>query len=326
MVNKYVLILPSLVLFSCSGDDFLDNSIDPKDEDPIPYVPKFPFEPLDLTNFNNALNVLTSPPNNIRLDSVVHYHYNRFNPEINSNNSEIKMNKSSISTMGLPPIKPTNKQTQIFTYTNFNNVDIIDTYYSINFNERGSLMETKQFAYSLNNNITHYRETGYEINDLYYPSYNYTHGYLFEYINNSFFSFKEYSGNTIVGTKTINITDEKVSINDVVYNNGNIGYKYRLDSFKNVVSINYFNAPNENLKEYFYPKNIFNPYCNLFPLSFKPFIYYYDINRATNHLFSYYPDKYSIEIQLNSHGFPEIIQSGSYDNGYRTKYYYSITN
>ena len=329
MKNIYYLIITLVTICACSSDidELIDNPDSSENPDTyVPYVPNFPFETLDITNYNNATNILTAPPANVRLDSVEHYHYNRFNPESNNSNLAIKINNSSISTTGLPPVEPTNKQTQIFRYNNSNKVDNIDIYYSRNFNVRGSLIEKKQFAYNLNNNITHYRQTGYEIDDQYYRGYNYTHTYVFEYINESSFSFKEYSGNTFIGDKTINISENEVSINNVVYHNGNNGYKYSLDSFKNVLIRNYLNAPNENLNNYFYPKNIYNPFCNLFPLSFKPFMYYYDINRATNHLFSYYPDKYTIAIQLNSYGFPEIVQYGSYDDGYRTKYYYSIIN
>ena len=319
MKNKYLFILLALSFFSCSVDD----SVDIKGEEQTTYVPKFPFEALDQTNFNNASSVLTAAPSNVRLDSVVTFRYYRFNPEANNNIQNITT-YSSGPVAGLPPVEPTNRKIEIYTYNSQNYVQKIETFiqYDEIYLKRGELSRVDNFIYNSNFEIIKYNNQNYDGN------YVYTYGAVFNYLNGNMKDFRGYSENSFhEQPNLVTIDGNEVSIKYPNYKEEIIGYVYKLDFFGNVLNYRSIQSPTEVVNNFYYHKNIFNPYSNLYPNNFKPYLYFRDQDFANMHYQSRVANGYSFletkEIQLNENGFPAIIQSGSYDDGYRTKYYYS---
>lgn len=287
-------------------------------------VPIYPFEEINNENFNNASNLLSNPNVVMKLDSVVRYRYYNFNPEekFRKKNSEENRFISSNNTIkGVPPVEPTNKQVDVFSYNNLGKVSIIKTYtnYSDNLEMLGDLSMIQHFVHNAQNNIINYR------NDEYLDGMIYKNGCLFEYLDDKLITFQHYSGNTILESpRSVVVSNNKVSIKDVIYNTWvQNGYIYNLDSFKNVISYGYYNQPNQIVGKFYYPKNIFNPYNNLYPDNFKAYLYFTNPEIATKHILSYSENNYSEQIQVNQNGYPEVVQKGTYNDGYRTFYYYS---
>lgn len=323
MKKNISLVVFSILFFSCSSDD---NFVNNEPIEPVPYVPKFPFEALDKTNFNNVSSVLTAAPSNIRLDSVVTFRYYRFNPEAN-NNIENITSYSAGPVAGVPPEEPTNRKVEIYTYNSQNYVQKIETFieYDKIYLKKGELSRVDNFIYNTNFEIIKYNNLNYD------RDYVYTYGAVFNYLNGAMKNFRGYSENTFhEQPNLVYIEGDEVSIKYPNYKEEMIGYVYKLDFFGNVLSYRSIQSPTDVVDNFYYHKNIFNPYSNLFPNNFKPYLYFRDQDFAIMHYQSRVANGYSSletkEIQVNSHVFPEIIQTGSYDNGSRTYYYYSTYN
>jgi hypothetical protein len=309
MKSKYLFILLALGFISCEGE-LVDN-----DEN---IEIKFPFEKLDQTNFNNASSSLNAPPSNVRLDSVVYIHYFRFNPETNSDDFNYKALKSS-NAIPAPP-EPTNRSSEHYHY-NENKQLISKKIYSnyeydaMDLTEKGELQFIEVFEYDSQNNLI--RSTYQAINDS---------GTI---INQEEFVYD----NLKVLTKTISDQmvrrimkqDDQLLIEYLSdTDQANLKDVYYLDQFNNISKfIQTQGTDYEYVNSFNYPKNIYNPFVNLFPKNFYPFLVLGGYQGGLSHISSGPTTNYYQQIQVNSQGFPEVIQSGSYDNGNRTLYYYS---
>ena len=307
MKNKYLFILLALGFISCEGE--LVNH----DEEDIEI--KFPFEVLDQSNFNTASSSLNAAPLNVRLDSVVYLHYYRFNPETNSDDFGSKAKSAAP-----PPPQPTNRRSEHFSYNE--NKQLISKYsysnykyYGVDLTEKGELEFIEMFEYDSNGNLV---KSGFQDkndsgtfiikNEFVYDNLNILNKRIFgDYVT------KIMKQDNQLQTQNISSSDAE-----------NSKTIYYLDQFNNITKfVSRQDTQYEYENSFYYPKNIYNPFVNLFPKNFYPFLIFGEYQGGFSHVSSGRTTKYHQQIQVNSQGFPEIIQSGSYDYGDRTLYYYS---
>ena len=314
MKNKYILLMLAFTVFSCTIDD----SVDIKEEES--YVPKFPFEKLDQTNFNNASSVLTATPTNVRLDSVVNIRYYKFNPITNLSDYDSNALNAHDKAYAPPPPEPTHRSSDHFHYNENKQLTSIYSYSNYDYTDvdlsvTGELQYIQVFDYDNQNNLitSGYQETndsGTIINqkEFFYTNLN----VLKEVIQNDWTKKIERNNNQLV-------IEQFSSESEWKYNS-----IYFLDSFNNLTRYIYQPSTLYEFKdEFFYPKNIFNPFVNLFPENFYSFFVLGESQGGFSHFSAKSAANYYQQIQVNSQGFPEVVQSGSYDDGYRTLYYYS---
>ncbi len=313
MKNKSLLLIPVLFLTACTIDEHEDNK---------PAVIKFPFEALDQTNFNNASNSLQVPAENIKLDSIVDYVYFRYNPETGVSN--YYGNKTNSSLAAPPPPRPTGRTTQVFTYNVNNKIERIDSFDNSDSDEltkKGTFEGSTHFIYDSNNNLIKrgYSSSG-NIEDVVYQ-------YEYIYSNNKILTEKFQDG-TYNGIKDFVYQSSGVQLKYSTNGEWSSTTTYKLDSFDNILDVSRVWVNNNSTYNisYKFPKNIYHPYVNLFPKNFPPVLCFSDSNGGYTHFSSGVSDTFYSKIQLNSSFYPEIVESGSYDEGYRTKYYYSTIN
>nr|WP_297309094.1 hypothetical protein [uncultured Flavobacterium sp.] len=310
MKNKYLFILLALGFISCEGE-LVDHEEENKEI-------KFPFEVLDQSNFNSAANTLNAAPLNVRLDSVVYLHYYRFNPETNSDDFSFKAKNAAP-----PPPQPTNRKSEHFNYNenkqliskySYSNLDY--DYETTDLTKKGELQFIEAFEYDSDNNLN---VSGYQgIND--FGTFINSTSYVYNDLNILKESTRSSSSKKFNRNNNQLLIEENWSGND-----SNINKIYFLDPFNNINKIIFSpDTQHEFENKFNYPKNIYNPFVNLFPKNFYSFLILGDHNGVFSHLSSGPNTKYYQQIKVNEQGFPEIIQSGSYDNGERTFYYYSV--
>lgn len=310
MKNNYVLLLSVLCLTSCTVDEH---------EEDKPIEVKFPFEELDKTYFNQTSNNLQVPTENLRLDSIVDYVYFRYDP--NTGISDYYGSKTNTSLSAPPPPQPTGRTTQVFTYNANNKIERIDSFDNSDSDEltkKGTFEWSSHFLYDANNNLIKRGSSSA-------GSVVYLAEYLYD------------STNKVVSKIGL---EQNSSVSDFVYQSSGLQIKnstngqlsstetYKLDAFNNIVDVSrvWVNYDTKYNITYKFPKNIYHPYVNLFPKNFPPVLYFSEGNSGYTHFSSGTSDNFHSKIQLNSSFYPEIVESGSYDNGYRTKYYYSKIN
>lgn len=304
-------------LFACSVDDS-------KDDELVPYIPKFPFEALDQTNFNNASSVLSMPSTNIRLDSVVYVRYYRFNPELGTSDYQWKSSNQSQAS-GPPPPEPTSRRSEHFNYNENNQLNSIHSYSNydyefadVDLSNRGELQYIRDFQYdSLNNLVVSGYLSNNDSEEIINPI-----SYVYDSSNTLTKVLSNGWTKTIEREKSQLIVKNFSETNELVWTSF-----YFLDQFKNIDNFIFYPGTMFEFKgAFFYIKNIFNPFTNLFPNNFYSFLVLGENEGGFSHFSSYDSVKYYKEIQVNSKGFPEVVQNGSYDNGSRTYYYYSTYN
>ena len=313
MKNRYLLLLSLFSLFSCSVDEQNHDK---------PVEVKFPFEELDKTYFNQASNSLQVPTENLRLDSIVDYVYFRYNPETGVSN--YYGNKKNSPLAAPPPPQPTGRFTQVFTYNINNKIERIDSFDNSDSDEltkKGTFIGSNHFLYDANNNLIKrgVSSSGSFEDAVYYYEYIYSNNKLITE------NFKEGSYN---GVKDIVYQSSGLQIKNSTNGQLSSTETYKLDSFNNIVDVSrtWVNYNTKYDITFKFPKNIYHPYVNLFPKNFPPVIYFSDGGGGYTHFSSGPSDNFHSKIQLNSSFYPEIVESGSYDQGYRTKYYYSKIN
>jgi len=313
MKNKYLLLLSLLSLASCTVDE---------QEEDKPIEVKFPFEELDKTYFNQASNNLQVPTENLRLDSIVDYVYFRYNPETGVSN--YYGNKTNSSLAAPPPPQPTGRITQVFTYNPNNKVERIDVFDNSDSDElikKGTFGGSSHFLYDTNNDLIKrgFSSSGSFEDAVYYYEYIYSNNKLIteKYKEGSYNGIKDFVYQSS-GLQIKNSTDGQLSSTET----------YKLDAFNNIVDVSrvWVNYDTKYDITFKFPKNIYHPYVNLFPKNFPPVAYFRDGGGGYTHFSSGTSDNFHSKIQLNSSFYPEIVESGSYDEGYRTKYYYSKIN
>jgi|SRR5690606_7368577 len=313
MKNKYLLLLSVLSLTSCTVDEH---------EEDKPVEVKFPFKELDKTYFNQTSNNLQVPTENLRLDSIVDYVYFRYDP--NTGISSYYGNKSNTSLSSPPPPRPTGRITQVFTYNTNNRIERIDSFDNSDSDEltkKGTFGGSSHFFYDTNNNLI---KRGFSSSGSFQDA---VYHYEYIYANNKLITEK-YKEGSYNGTKDFVYKESLIEITNKVDNNLSSTEVINLDSFNNITTYNrkHVDSTNPYVITYRYPKNIINPYNNLFPQNFHPFLVLGSYNGGFSHFSSGTSENFHSKIQLNSNFYPEIVESGSYDEGYRTKYYYSKIN
>lgn len=313
MKNKYLFLLSVLSFASCT--------IDEQEEDK-PIEVKFPFEELDKNYFNQASNNLQPPTENLRLDSIVDYVYFRYNPQTGISNYYGNKTNNSLATP--PPPQPTGRTTQVFIYNANNKIERIDSFDNSDSDEltkKGTFEGSRHFLYDTNNNLI---KRGFSSSDSFEDAVYY---YDYIYSNNKLITEK-YKEGSYNGINDIVYQSSGLQINNSSNGQSTSTETYKLDSFNNIVDVSrvWVNYDTKYNITYKFPKNIYHPYVNLFPNNFPPVIYFRDGNGGYTHFSSGTSDNFHSKIQLNSSFYPEIVESGSYDNGYRTKYYYSKIN
>lgn len=292
-------------------------SCDKEEDENLPLPIKYPFEALDETYFKLASSQLGYTNDYLRLDSIVTYHYYRFNPETGV--SDYKWRSKSNSVNASPTPEFTNRKTEIYIYDSSDRLERIDFYQeeSDSQTEKGKLNSNTHFVYDNNNNLV---KRVSEISN------------SEEYNNSTEYFYKDEE--ILVGYRTISNTGnaevgniqhngQKLIVN-VTYGSYTSTIELTIDSFKNLVKTVRMSANSEYVEEYKYPTNIYSPYYQLFPYNFISHLYWGGLNGAGSMHFTTGPtENFYNKIQLNKFYYPEIIQSGSYDDGYRIKYYYS---
>lgn len=316
MKNKCLLLLSVLSVLS-----FASCTVDEQEEDK-PVEIKFPFEELDKTYFNQASNNLQAPTENLRLDSIVEFVYFRYNPETGVSN--YYGNKTNSSLAAPPPPQPTGRFTQVFTYNANNKIERIDSFDNSDSDEltkKGIFIGSNHFLYDTNNNlIKRSNSSSGSIEDAIY-------NYEYIYSNNKL-TTEKYKEGSYNGTKDFVYKESIIEITNKLDDNLSSTEIINLDNFKNITTLTrkHVDSANPYVITYKYPKNIINPLCNLFPNNFHPFLALGSFSGGFSHFSSGISDNFHSKIQLNSNFYPEIVESGSYDEGYRTKYYYSKIN
>lgn len=313
MKNKYLFLLSVLSFASCT--------IDEQEEDK-PIEVKFPFEELDKNYFNQASNNLQPPTENLRLDSIVDYVYFRYNPQTGISN--YYGNKTNNSLAKPSPPQPTGRTMQVFIYNANNKIERIDSFDNSDSDEltkKGTFEGSRHFLYDTNNNLI---KRGFSSSDSFEDAVYY---YEYIYSNNKLITEK-YKEGSYNGINDIVYQSSGLQINNSSNGQSTSTETYKLDSFNNIVDVSrvWVNYDTKYNITYKFPKNIYHPYVNLFPKNFPPVIYFRDGNGGYTHFSSGTSDNFHSKIQLNSSFYPEIVESGSYDQGYRTKYYYSKIN
>lgn len=308
-----IFLLTIVAMYSCATD-FID--------DDTPSVINFPFETLDQTNFNNATQSLTAPPTNIRLDSVVYYRFYNFNPNTGTSSYD-QYNRSENITYAPPPPEPTGRTSEHFTYyeNGFVKNKVIcsnQDYRNVDIKKRGGVIGIQFFDYDENSNLI---QSGYQDLDdtsllIIKSIFNYDQNAQLIQLNmNDGYTSKFSKNGNELKVQTFYHTDILTTTN-----------VYTIDHFNNIIKNIETYSNGENAEFFNYPKNIFHPFVNLFPSNFYPHLIMGAYSGGFTHFSSGRSNSYYESIQLNEFGFPEIIQFGSYDDGYRTKYYYSIIN
>jgi len=301
MKGKFFFLFGLLSLIAC--DDVIHNDPD------VPLPPKYPFESLDEMYFNQTSAQLNYPETLLRLDSVVIYHYYRFNPETGV--SDYQWYTKTNTTYAPPPPEPTNRMTEVFHYDTGNKLERIEIYREESDNQttKGVLLYTTYFTYDANNNLIRRGDSLEE--------------------NNNFTEYF-YNERTLVGYKsTYNANEEEANIQhdgqNIIVSTNDYTTTLTIDSYKNLIKCQRNSSYFEHIEEYKYPKNIISPYYKIFPYNFISHLYWNSMNPSGSTHFSSGPSTSFIQkIQLNEFYYPEIVQTGSYDDGYRTKYYYSM--
>jgi len=306
MIKNICQVLLIALFTSCTVDE---------QDDHAPKKIRFPFENLDATNFNRITANLTLPNSKVRLDSVVYINYQQYNP--NTGISEYQVPNFKNSPSAPPPPMPTHRRTEVFNYNENNHVVAI--HYFVNskiddLTQKGDLESTRSFLYDTDGNLIKMGS-----NEEYYQEYIYSNNLLVR--QNGLASNSNHHAQYEISK------DKAVQKN---FSKGDLSSTgtYTLDAFGNIKNIyrTWVGYDTKYNYTYMYPKNIANPFVNLFPSNFPSFVYFSDGSGGYTHYSSGITDKYNEQIQVDDNGFPEIIQSGSYDDGNRTKYYYSIIN
>lgn len=313
MKNKCLLLLSVLSFASCTVDEH---------EDGKPVEVKFPFEELDKTYFNQASKNLQAPTENLRLDSIVEYVYFRYNPETGVSN--YYGNKSNSSLAAPPPPRPTGRITQVFTYNANNKIERIDSFDNSDSDEltkKGTFEGSSHFLYDANNNLIKrgFSSSGSFEDVMYHYEYIYASTKLIT---------EKYKEGSYNGIKDFVYQSSSLQIKNSTNGQLSSTETYKLDAFNNIVDVSrtWVNYDTKYDISFKFPKNIYHPYVNLFPKNFPPVTYFSDGGGGYTHFSSGTSDNFHSKIQLNSSFYPEIIESGSYDEGYRTRYYYSTIN
>ena len=309
------MIMKKIHLFIIALSSFASCS----SEDPQEMV-KFRFENLDLTNYNNASNVLTTPPSNVRLDSVVYYRYYQFDPNTGTSSYD-QYSRSENTTYAPPPPDPTGRTSEHFTYHENGFVKQISLYINkdyrnVDLTNRGELEQVQNFEYDANKNLTqvsYFRFNG--VDEILITS-------NFIYDDNNFLIQEDKNDGFV---NKFNRNGEKLKIDEFYnYTIPNYTSEYNLDRFNNILKFNTIGNSYHHSDNFSYSKNIYHPFANLLPKNMYPHLFFGNHDGGFVHFASRNLNSYFQNIQINSHGFPEIIQSGSYDDGYRRKYYYSF--
>src|SRR5690606_2456301 len=252
---------------------------------------------------------LQAPTENLRLDSIVEYVYFRYNPETGVSN--YYGNKTNSALAAPPPPMPTGRTTQVFVYNTDNKIGRIDSYdnsFSEELTKKGIFEGSSHFLYDTNGNLIKrgFSSSG-SIEDVMY-------NYEYVYSNNKLITEK-YQEGSYNGTKDFVYKESLIEITNKVDNNLSSTEVINLDSFNNITTYNrkHVDSTNPYVITYKYPINISNPYNNLFPQNFYPFLVFGTYNGGFSHISSGTSDNFHSKIQLNSSFYPEIIESGSYD-------------
>lgn len=311
MKNTYLLLILSFALYSCESE---------VEEGTQKNEIKFAFEALDQTNYNNAQTVLTQPNSNVRLDSIVYFRYYRFNPEINSSYGQAKDGGNQRVAYGAALLEDTNRRTEVYKYNNQQQLTHIFSYINFEYKTKdltklGKIEHINYFNYDNKANLI---ESGYQELDETGSMIK-----IYDYVYNQSNRLTEMTSSA--NSKfIISELDNQIKIEFFLNDEVDVTKTLGLDAFKNVTNMRLQYKMGQDITfEYKYPKNIFNPFVNLFPNNFYPFLNLSLDLGGYQHFSTGGQNPFYESIQVNNQGFPEVVQSGSYDDGYRTLYYYS---
>lgn len=311
MKNTYLLLILSFAFYSCESE---------VEEGTQKNEIKFAFEALDQTNYNNAQTVLTQPNSNVRLDSIVYFRYYRFNPEINSSYGQAKDGGNQRVAYGAALLEDTNRRTEVYKYNNQQQLTHIFSYINFEYKTKdltklGKIEHINYFNYDNKANLI---ESGYQELDETGSMIK-----IYDYVYNQSNRLTEMTSSA--NSKfIISELDNQIKIEFFLNDEVDVTKTLGLDAFKNVTNMRLQYKMGQDITfEYKYPKNIFNPFVNLFPNNFYPFLNLSLDLGGYQHFSTGGQDPFYESIQVNNQGFPEVVQSGSYDDGYRTLYYYS---
>lgn len=311
MKNTYLLLILSFAFYSCESE--VEEGIQKNEI-------KFAFEALDQTNYNNAPTVLTQPNSNVRLDSIVYFRYYRFNPEINSSYGQAKDGGNQRVANGAVLLEDTNRRTEVYKYNNQQQLTHIFSYINFEYKTKdltklGKIEHINYFNYDNKANLI---ESGYQELDDTGSMIK-----IYDYVYNQSNRLTEMTSSA--NSKfIISELDNQIKIEFFLNDEVDVTKTLGLDAFKNVTNMRLQYKMGQDITfEYKYPKNIFNPFVNLFPNNFYPFLNLSLDLGGYQHFSTGGQNPFYESIQVNNQGFPEVVQSGSYDDGYRTLYYYS---
>lgn len=311
MKNTYLLLILSFAFYSCESE---------VEEGTQKNEIKFAFEALDQTNYNNAPTVLTQPNSNVRLDSIVYFRYYRFNPEINSSYGQVKDGGNQRVANGAALLEDTNRRTEVYKYNNQQQLTHIFSYINFEYKTKdltklGKIEHINYFNYDNKANLI---ESGYQELDETGSMIK-----IYDYVYNQSNRLTEMTSSA--NSKfIISELDNQIKIEFFLNDEVDVTKTLGLDAFKNVTNMRLQYKMGQDITfEYKYPKNIFNPFVNLFPNNFYPFLNLSLDLGGYQHFSTGGQNPFYESIQVNNQGFPEVVQSGSYDDGYRTLYYYS---
>lgn len=311
MKNTYLLLILSFAFYSCESE---------VEEGTRKNEIKFAFEALDQTNYNNAPTVLTQPNSNVRLDSIVYFRYYRFNPEINSSYGQAKDGGNQRVANGAVLLEDTNRRTEVYKYNNQQQLTHIFSYINFEYKTKdltklGKIEHINYFNYDNKANLI---ESGYQELDDTGSMIK-----IYDYVYNQSNRLTEMTSSA--NSKfIISELDNQIKIEFFLNDEVDVTKTLGLDAFKNVTNMRLQYKMGQDITfEYKYPKNIFNPFVNLFPNNFYPFLNLSLDLGGYQHFSTGGQNPFYESIQVNNQGFPEVVQSGSYDDGYRTLYYYS---
>lgn len=311
MKNTYLLLILSFAFYSCESE---------VEEGTQKNEIKFAFEALDQTNYNNAPTVLTQPNSNVRLDSIVYFRYYRFNPEINSSYGQAKDGGNQRVAYGAALLEDTNRRTEVYKYNNQQQLTHIFSYINFEYKTKDltKLGEIEHINYFNYDNKANLIESGYQELDETGSMIK-----IYDYVYNQSNRLTEMTSSA--NSKfIISELDNQIKIEFFLNDEVDVTKTLGFDAFKNVTNMRLQYKMGQDITfEYKYPKNIFNPFVNLFPNNFYPFLNLSLDLGGYQHFSTGGQNPFYESIQVNNQGFPEVVQSGSYDDGYRTLYYYS---
>lgn len=299
MKVKLFFLFGSLCLIACDYDVYVDPD--------VPEPPKYPFESLDESYFNQASSQLDYPETLLRVDSVVSFRYYKFNPETGISDYQVYSKGNTVYSP--PPPEPTKRTTEVYYYDENNKLERIESYREESDSQvdKGELLDTAYFTYDNDNNLIRQGDLLEQNN--YFTEYYYNEGTLTGYK----FVSGLYEVDTNIqhnGQKLIISTDYSTTT-------------LTIDSYKNLINYERDNSNTTQEITFKYPKNIFSPYYQIFPNNFISHVYWSLNTSGSTHFSSSTSDSFYQKVQLNEFYYPEVVQNGSYDDGYRTKYYYS---